>query len=170
LPSPTSDSLFPTVRWSSFAAGPRSRLKDRVHPLLSSTSPSEFVAASHLPDTRKYRTPPLGFPSPSRHQHVESTRRRVSAPDYGPPSAFLTLSTGCSSTRLAGLFHPAATSEIRTSGSFPAAQPTRLIDAPCPLVIDEILLPASCPTGTRSTRPVCRALIQAAIRCGQQGV
>ena len=33
-------------------------VRSRVHPLLSSTSPSEFVAASHLPDTRKYRAPP----------------------------------------------------------------------------------------------------------------
>jgi hypothetical protein len=64
---------FQTARWSSLNAGPRSHLKDRVHPLLSCASPSEYIAACHLPDTRKYQTPPLGFPSHSRHQHMEST-------------------------------------------------------------------------------------------------
>lgn len=120
-------------------------LKNRVHPLLSLTSPSESVAATHLPDTWKYRTPPLGFPSPSRHQHSESTCRRASTPDYDPPSAFLTLSTVFSSAHLAGLFHPTATFEIRTSGSFPAAKPARLIDVPCPLVVGREAPPGELP-------------------------
>lgn len=170
MPSPTSNSLFPAAPWFSFAVGPRPLLESRVHPLLSLTSPSESLAASHPPDTRKHRAPPLGFGSQSRHQHLESTCRRDSTPDYGPPTAFLTLSTVCSSTRLVGLFHPTTTSEIRTTGSFPAAKPARLVDVPCPLVVGEILLPASCPTGTRSTHLAFRALIRAAIRCGQQGV
>ena len=53
-------------------------------------------------------------------------------PDFVPPSAFLTLSTACSSTHRVGLFHPTATSGIHSSGGFLAAKPPRLIDEPCP--------------------------------------
>jgi hypothetical protein len=38
---------------------------------------------------------------------------------FGPSSTFLTSSTASSATSLAGLFHPAATSGIRSSGVFP---------------------------------------------------
>jgi len=77
-PLPPGARCFQTARWSSLNVGPRSHLKDRVHPLLSCASPSEYIAACHLPDTRKYQTPPLGFPSHSRHEQVESTRCRAS--------------------------------------------------------------------------------------------
>ena len=63
---------------------------------------------------------------------MESTIRRVPTPDFVPPSAFLTLSTGYSSSHLAGLFHPTATSGIRSSGVFSAAKPAHLIDESCP--------------------------------------
>jgi hypothetical protein len=52
-----------------------------------------------------------------RPQRFSHSRR------LAPPLAFV------------GLFHPTTTSRIRTSGVFPATQPTRLIDVPCPHVI-----------------------------------
>jgi hypothetical protein len=52
-------------------------LQDRVHPPVGCASPSEYVAACHLPDT-ECRAPSLGSVSPSRHERMESTRRRAS--------------------------------------------------------------------------------------------
>jgi len=54
---------------------------------------------------------PTGFPNPA----------------FGPPSTFLTPSTVFSSSRLAGLFHPATTSRISLQGFPPTSQfaPTR---------------------------------------------
>jgi hypothetical protein len=49
-----------------------------------------------------------------------------------PPSTFLTSSTASSSIGLAGLFHPAATSGIRSPGVFPPTQPCRLVACRCP--------------------------------------
>jgi hypothetical protein len=53
-------------------------LRVRVHPLLSFASPTEFVAACHLPFARRLWAPPLGSRSPSRHKCVESTICRAS--------------------------------------------------------------------------------------------
>jgi hypothetical protein len=167
---PLASSLFPVAQWFSLNVGPRSIYKDRVHPLLSLTSPTECIAACHLlghprVPNASYR---VSFPIATRARRVH--KRRVPKPDYVSPTAFLTLSTSYSSTGLAGLFHPTATSGICTSGTFPAAKPARLIDESFPHAVTGVLLPASCLTGARSTRPDYRALIQAAIRCGQQGV
>jgi hypothetical protein len=145
-------------------------LRDRVHPLMGLTSPSEYVAACHLPDTGM----PSAFPgvlSPLRDKSVWSPLNVGSpTPDYVPPSAFLALSAACSSIHRVGLFHPTATSGIRSSGVFPAAKPARLIDESCPHVVTELLLTASCPAAASSTRSAFRALIRAAIRCDRQAV
>jgi hypothetical protein len=53
-------------------------LRVRVHPLVSFASPTEFVAAFHLPVARRLWAPSLGFCSPSRHECVESTVHRAS--------------------------------------------------------------------------------------------
>jgi len=56
----------------------------------------------------------------SRHQPAASTHARgIPAPSFGPSSAFLTPSTVCSATGLAGLFRPAATSRVFPSGVCP---------------------------------------------------
>jgi len=82
----------------------------------------------------------LGFLSPSRHQQREFTGKRVSQFSLlGPPSAFLALSTVCSSLCLAGLFHPAATSGIHLSGvcSCCRAAPSRRWPVPsCRCAVD----------------------------------
>jgi hypothetical protein len=168
LPTPTSNLLFPTARWFSLDAVPRSlaspgsssrelRLPFRVHPALSPVRPRcRNTSAEHLP----------GFPSHSRHEQSESTNS-MSFPwlTFVSPSAFLTLSTIFSSDCRVGLFHPTATSGIRTSGVFPAAKPARLIGESSPHVVGGTLLPVSCPTGSRSFHSAFRALIRAAIRC-----
>jgi len=43
-----------------------------------------------------------------------------------PSSGFCNLPTACSPLRLAGLFHPASTSRLLPSGSFPRQEPFRL--------------------------------------------
>jgi hypothetical protein len=55
-------------------------------------------------------------------------RASIPSSPYGPSPAFLTPSTACSSSSLAGLFHPAATSGIHLSGvssRCPALTPRR---------------------------------------------
>jgi hypothetical protein len=91
-------------------------------------------------------------------------------PDFGSPTAFLTLSTICSSVSLVGLFHPTATSGIRASGVFPATKPARLIDESFPHVVGENHLSESCPPDASSPRSAYRDLVKVAIRCGQQAV
>ena len=97
------------------APGP---LRVRVHPSMSFTSPTEFQPLRTCP-ALACEDASLGVSFPI----ATSTRRvhlRASIPSspYGPPSAFLTPSTVCSSSRLAGLFHPTATSGIHLPGVF----------------------------------------------------
>ena len=114
--APTMARPFPgKSAWCHLDAVPR--------PLASSGSSSReldllfrVLTAPNLP-TRKVWTPSLGFSSPSRHQQREFTGERASQVSlFGPPSAFLTLSTVYSSLCLAGLFRPATTSGISLSG------------------------------------------------------
>jgi hypothetical protein len=126
------------------AAGPRflaktgssSRALSLLYRVLTDSDP---------PEPSRDRAPSLGFVSPSRRQHRESTCRRAPTLAYVPPSAFLTLSTACSSRCLAGLFHPTATSGIHSSGAFPATKPSRLVTAMSPRVVDDSHLQPSCP-------------------------
>jgi hypothetical protein len=75
------------------------------------------VPAPTLPCARRRLTPVLGFP-PHRDTSPQSPLMgQAPKPDHRvPPSAFLTPSTVCSSACLAGLFQPAATSRVHTSG------------------------------------------------------
>jgi hypothetical protein len=127
-------------------------LRERVHPLLSFSPPSECAAASTLSDARRRQTPVLGF-VPHRDTSPQSPLMgRAPKPDHPvPPSAFLTPSTACSSACLAGLFHPAATSRVHTPGvSFhrPADPPHRRAVPSCRWLqaptAAETTAPASC--------------------------
>ena len=76
---------------------------------------------------------PWGSSPSSRHELMASTRcAGHPTPRYVPPSAFRTPSTVCSATGLAGLFRPAATSRVRSSGVFPPVKPYRLVGGPYP--------------------------------------
>jgi hypothetical protein len=109
--------------------------------------------------------------SPNRDTSVRSPLIvGVPTPNYVSPSAFHTLTATSSSTRLAGLFHPTATSGIHTSGAFPATKPAHLIGESYPHVVGRILLPASCLTDAGSTYLTSRALIRVAVRCSQRAV
>jgi hypothetical protein len=98
-------------------------------------SPPEFVVPTSarasepcLRKTHDHGRLPWGSPTSSRHQLRESTSGGHPEPTFVPPSAFHTLSTACSSQRLAGLFHPAATSRFRAPGVsslVPAVPPRR---------------------------------------------
>jgi hypothetical protein len=168
LPDPTSSRSFQRLGGFPLAPSPVP-LRVRVHPLMGFASPTEYVAACHLLDTRAERLPWGSVPI--RDTSVRSPLiTGLPRPDYVPPSAFLTLSTGCSSTHRAGLFHPTATSGIHTSGVFPAAKPAHLIGESCPPVVVELLLTASCPAAARSARIAFRALLRAAVRCERQAV
>lgn len=94
---------------------------------------------------------------------------RIPLPAYVPPSVFLTPSTVSSSAHLAGLFHPATTSEICSSGAFPAGQPPWLFTSACPRVVAAVRLQPGHPGRSGSRRPAFRALIQPSIRCHRQG-
>lgn len=144
-------------------------LRVRVHPLVSFASPTEYILLCHPSD------PNAEALAPNTSQGLVPIRDRsnwsplsMSFPRliFVSPSAFLTLSAISSSKYRVGLFHPTATSGIRSSGGFPAAKPARLIDESCPHVVGGTLLPVSCPIGSRSSHSAFRALIRAAIRCG----
>jgi hypothetical protein len=115
---PTASSLFSSGPSWVFPAVPApDLLRERVHPLISFSSPSECAAAPTLPCARRRLTPVLGFP-PHRDTSPQSPLMgQAPKPDHRvPPSAFLTPSTVCSSACLASLFHPAATSRVHTPG------------------------------------------------------
>jgi len=76
---------------------------------------------------------PWGF-SPLRDNSWKSHRNEAGlpSPTSAPPTGFLTLSTVYSSPSLVGLFHPTATSGVRSTGVLPVPQPDRLVGVPCP--------------------------------------
>jgi hypothetical protein len=102
------------------------------------------------------------FATPAKKVHLPASFPTLA---YGPPSAFLTLSTGYASLHLAGLFHPAATYGIHLSGVLSAAQRARLVGDLCPLVVGVFRLPAGCPPGANSKHLAFRALFQTTTRC-----
>jgi hypothetical protein len=56
---------------------PPTLVKVRVHPRLSFAPSPEFIPTSHLPATRMWHAPSLGFHPPQRPQSSESTPRRT---------------------------------------------------------------------------------------------
>ncbi len=74
-----------------------------------------------------------------------------------PSSAFHTLSMVFSTSSLAGLFHPAATSRVLSSGVFPLAKPYHLVDGRALMA----LAPTSCFAVAHSAPPVCTLVFRA---------
>src|SRR5262249_40547663 len=79
---------------------------------------------------------------PHRDMSQPSPRTRASQARFVPPSTFRTSSTASSSVGLAGLFHPAATYRVRSSGVSPRAQPHGLVARRCPLAVGALSLRA----------------------------
>lgn len=124
-----------------FPADPRGSVRHRPPALASSGSSSPGLSSST-------EFQPL---QPARRAHAPSTSHRVplllrdirsgsplSGSDptaaYVPSPVFRTPSTACSSLLLAGLFHPATTSEVSSTGVSPDGQRDELVTRRCPLV------------------------------------
>jgi hypothetical protein len=97
------------------------------------------VWSHHRPGT-DVRAPSLGFLPSSRYPQ-RSPRSRASRARFVPSSTFRTSSTACSSDCLAGLFHPATTSRVRSSGGSPRRKPHGLVARRCPLAVARRVLP-----------------------------
>jgi len=78
LLAPTLTSLFPESLCGLTPPPAPDPLRDRVHPSMSFTSPTEYELLRTCPACCHTRTPLLGFPSPSRYQYAESTNERTS--------------------------------------------------------------------------------------------
>jgi len=122
---------------SAFRPGPAVSLRPpfpansrlRVHPPSSFPPPPEFERPATCPP---YPGKPRGLPEAGErlpwgyvpHRDISKRRplgaRGSQASSYGPSSTFRTSSTVCSTTCLAGLFHPAATSRVCPSGVCPS--------------------------------------------------
>jgi hypothetical protein len=88
-----------------------------------------------------------------------------------PSAAFLTPSTAFAATRLMGLFHPTATSRVRSTGVFPRKQPRRLVDVASHALSPVVRRSADdVATAATNRRPALRALFRLRIRCRQPGV
>jgi hypothetical protein len=66
---------------------------------------------------------------------------RFPGPESVPSSAFRTPSTVSAAPGLAGLFHPAAASRVRSSGVFPPVKPYHLVGGRCPPAVTAGPLP-----------------------------
>jgi len=135
-------------------------LRVRVHPLVSYTSPTEYVLLCHPSDpnaeTLASNTSQGLLPirdMSNWSQPIDELPRLT----FVSSSAFLTLPTISSSNYRVGLFHPTATSGICTSGVFPATKPAHLVDESYPHVVGGSLLPVSCPTSARYSHSAFRA-------------
>jgi len=144
LPGPTLTSPFPArLRGVPPTAVP-SNLSNRGHPLVRLPSPAESLEITPAQYAFRLQAPSLGFLAPSRHNRRSllrgaslsfGTAPRASQARFVPSSTFLTSSTAYSSTDVAGLFHPAATSGLRSSGVSPRKKPHRLVTCRCPPVV-----------------------------------
>ena len=126
-------------------------LRVRVHPLMCLPplqSPSSFQTRPECRSTQDNL--------PRVSVLIATSAERIYLPAsfpplaYVPSAAFLALSTAYSSLRLAGLFHPAATSRIHLPGAFPATQPAAS-STTCALLS---LVPLVCPT-VANWAPTC---------------
>jgi len=145
-------------------------LRVRVHPLVSFSSSSEYKPLRTCP-ARTCEDAFLGvsFPIATPATRVHSRASIPSSP-YGPPSAFLTPSTACSSPCLAGLFHPAATSGIHVSGALSRCQAEPPRRRPVPSCRSRRSPTAELPRRLQIPPSAFRVLIQAAIRGHRQVV
>jgi len=114
-------------------------------------SPSLQSFSSHRPPGRAGHLP-WAF-VPLRDTNLRSPLTRASRARFVPSPAFLTPSTVYSSAGLAGLFHPAATSRVRSSGSSPREKPCGLVARRCPLVVCTGSLPSVLSIGARKQCP-----------------
>jgi len=144
-PRPARRHDFSRALWLHFLRRPPSSCEFRVHPLVSFASSSEY---DRLEPARRTNAPSAFLEVLRPHRGMNSgdpLAAGLSSPTYGPSSAFHTPSTVFALHCLVGLFHPTTTSGIHLPGVFPATQPSRLVDVPCPLVVGHRSLPRVAP-------------------------
>jgi len=112
--------------------------------------------------------PALGFLPSSRHHRRSPPVRGSPIPRDVPPTGFLNLSTVCSASGFAGLFHPAATSRVSVQGFAPVPQRYRLVAGLCLLALVAHALTGR-PAATRAQLSF-EALIRGAIRSSKSVV
>ena len=158
LPDPAPASPFPDRPRGLPAVSVRRTLSHPAHPLVRFALPPEFLepapVRSPCPDafpglSSLIATSSGGVHVRERPRLASFRPRRFSRPRrLAPPPTF------------AGLFHPAATSRVRSSGSSPREKPHELVARRCPPAVCPPLLPdfkggarTSCPSsGLFSTR------------------
>ena len=147
FPTSASTSSFPTGKAVFLRSPSPALLRKRVHPLVgprlfralpSRVRPASFDVLSRT--LRCARSAFLGVRLPSSRHQLRASLQRGSSPATFPSSAFLTPATVCATLSLVGLFHPTATSRVRSPGGFPRTQPRYLVDTACPLVVDDVPL------------------------------
>jgi hypothetical protein len=118
---------------------PRCLLRPRAHPLSRSSPQSSFAPSPRSVSPFGPSFTCLGFLPSSRHHPSAATfREGFPLPRYVPSSRFRNAPTVFSALRLAGLFHPAATSRTRPFRGFSpraATLPRRKEPAPLPLLL-----------------------------------
>lgn len=128
-------------------------------PLLCRSLQSSFALASARAVSGMSSLP--GFRPSSRHHQCASTFARLPSPRFVPSSGFRSLSTVFSALWLRGLFHPRATSRVRSrsgaSHSHAAPPPSSGVAPPLPLDLRSAR-PAF-QLGVRLRRPRLRGLV-----------
>jgi len=134
-------------------------LRDRVHPLVSLASSSEFEPLRPCPSHGCEERLPRGFSSPSRHQQRRSTCERGSQPHPTVrPRRFARPRRLTLSTTSWACFIPQPRPGFTFQGFVPTAKPNRLVDGPCPLVVDHRVLLPRCLGSSSSGDLAFRAL------------
>jgi hypothetical protein len=126
---------FPRVPAAPRPASSPAPLRDRVHPLVSFASSSEYEPLRICPAHGCAERLPWGLVPNRGISCGDPLASEVPPSPYGPPPAFRTPSTAFALHCLVGLFHPTTTSGIHLSGGFPAAQPGHLVGGSCPPVV-----------------------------------
>ena len=106
-----------------------SRLLQRTHP-----EPAAVCRPTRKPSDARWRLP-WGFglcPPHDVSRWCPLSARASHCPHYGPPSTFLTSSTGCSTTGLVGLFRPTAVYRVLPSRGFPSNRAVSGFPDRCP--------------------------------------
>jgi LSD1 subclass zinc finger protein len=145
-------------------------LRDRVHPSMSFTSPTEIEPLRTCPRTFARGRLPWGFvphrdinrTSPLASEHPKPTLRSALGVSHALDGLLLILPCGFISPRC----------HVRDSpsrGFLPLPSQSTSSVPRALLPVSGCRLPPSYPSGASSTRPVCRALIRAAIRSRPTG-
>jgi hypothetical protein len=166
FPDPVTTSTFlprPTV----FPPRRPPKFDPRVHPPVRSVLPWSASSRARPTRVRAWRLP-WGF-IPLGDVNQKSPLTRASQSRFVPSATFRTSSTVFSSSGLAGLFHPAATSGIRSPGVFPSDPAARALRPCVTLAPFESATYRGCPRRQRHPLDL-RASVRAGVRCRRVGV